>query len=102
MFRITVVLIALVGILACTGQTPTSTLPQGPPPSPGPIGLTPVLSTLTPVAVVSTEVDVSVEKTVSDASPAAGDTISYNIVVSNLSVNPATGIVVTDLLPAPA
>jgi uncharacterized repeat protein (TIGR01451 family) len=43
-----------------------------------------------------------VEKTVSDASPAAGDTISYNIVVSNLSVNPATGIVVTDLLPAPA
>jgi uncharacterized repeat protein (TIGR01451 family) len=44
-------------------------------------------------------VDIEVVKTVSDSSPAAGDTISYNIVVSNLSGNTATGIVVTDLLP---
>jgi uncharacterized repeat protein (TIGR01451 family) len=68
-------------------------------PASSPTGVTGGFSGLVVTPCVSVPVDIEVVKTVSDSSPTAGDVISYNIVVTNLSKNPATGIVVTDLLP---
>src|SRR5690606_28898347 len=48
----------------------------------------------TPVA------DLSVAKSVSDAAPSVGDTVTYTTIVTNQGPNAATGVVVTDLLPA--
>ncbi|MGH2966198.1 MAG: DUF11 domain-containing protein, partial [Solirubrobacterales bacterium] len=44
--------------------------------------------------------DLSVTKTASDASPAEGDTVTYVITVSNAGPDDATGVQVTDVLPA--
>ena len=44
-------------------------------------------------------VDILVRKWVDDANPAEGDTISFGISVGNLGPDPATGVVVSDLLP---
>lgn len=46
--------------------------------------------------------DLSLTKSVSNATPTSGSTISYTLTVSNASASPqtATGVVVTDLLPA--
>src|SRR5262245_9742348 len=44
--------------------------------------------------------DLSVAKTVSNARPNVGDTISYTITVANNGPNDATGVALTDLLPA--
>ena len=43
--------------------------------------------------------DLEVTKTVDDATPDAGDTIVYTIIVTNNGDNSATGVVVTDSLP---
>ena len=46
------------------------------------------------------QADLAVTKTVSDATPNVGDTITYIVTVTNLGPDPATGVQVTDLLPA--
>ena len=46
-----------------------------------------------------TDADLSITKTVSDATPNENDTISYTITVTNNGPDAATGVVVTDLLP---
>ena len=51
------------------------------------------------LVVANCPVDIEVVKTVSDSSPAEGETITYQIQVSNLSENPATGVEISDLLP---
>lgn len=50
----------------------------------------------------ATYADLSVTKTVNDAAPAAGASITYTVNVTNAASSPttATGVVVTDLLPA--
>jgi uncharacterized repeat protein (TIGR01451 family) len=53
-----------------------------------------VTLTVTPTA------DLAVTKTVSDATPNVGDQIIFTVTLSNLSPDDATGVFVTDLLPA--
>jgi uncharacterized repeat protein (TIGR01451 family) len=53
-----------------------------------------VTLTVTPTA------DLAVTKTVSDATPNVGDQITFTVTLSNLSPDDATGVFVTDLLPA--
>ena len=45
-------------------------------------------------------VDLQMVKSVSDPTPSEGDTIIYTLVISNESANDASGIAVTDTLPA--
>jgi uncharacterized repeat protein (TIGR01451 family) len=45
-------------------------------------------------------VDLTLTKIVSDATPNVGDTITFTITLANLGPNDATGVVLTDLLPA--
>ena len=45
-------------------------------------------------------VDVQVEKTVNDATPVLGQTVNFNITATNNGPGTATGVVVTDLVPA--
>ena len=54
------------------------------------------------VTTVSAFADLSLGKTVSNAAPAAGATISYTLSVTNSAASPnaATGVTVTDVLPA--
>ena len=52
-------------------------------------------STVTPQ-----QADLAVVKTVDDATPTVGDTVTFQVVVSNLGPSTATAVVVTDLLPA--
>ena len=44
--------------------------------------------------------DLAVTKTVSDATPNVGDQITFTVTLSNNGPNDATGVQVTDLLPA--
>lgn len=44
--------------------------------------------------------DLSITKTVDDATPSVGDTIVYTVTVTNGGPDAATGVAVTDLLPA--
>ena len=44
--------------------------------------------------------DLQLSKTVNNSTPAVGDTITYTLILGNNGPNPATGIVVSDLLPA--
>ena len=46
------------------------------------------------------QVDLSITKMVSDATPNVGDTITFTIALTNSSGNPATNVTVQDLLPA--
>ena len=48
----------------------------------------------------SVTADLSIGKTVDDASPREGDTVNYSIVVSNLGPGPATVVQVMDVLPS--
>lgn len=52
------------------------------------------------VGITVSSVDLSLTKTVDDATPEAGDTIRYTIAVLNSGPDDATGIEVTDVLPA--
>jgi len=44
--------------------------------------------------------DVKITKTASDATPAGGDPVTYDLLVENVGLSTATGVVVTDALPA--
>jgi uncharacterized repeat protein (TIGR01451 family) len=52
------------------------------------------------VDVIVQAIDLAVTKSVDDASPNEGDTVVYTVIVTNLGPNAATGVEVTDLLPA--
>lgn len=45
-------------------------------------------------------IDVGITKLVDDATPGAGDTINYTLIVTNLGPGNASGVVVTDAVPA--
>jgi uncharacterized repeat protein (TIGR01451 family) len=49
---------------------------------------------------VSTRADLALAKTVSDATPNVGDTITFTVTLSDHGPGTATGVQVTDLLPA--
>src|SRR5262249_8606593 len=49
---------------------------------------------------VNTQADVAVTKTVTPATATVGDTVTYTITAANLGPNQATGVVLTDVLPA--
>ncbi|OWY62813.1 hypothetical protein B7486_56420, partial [cyanobacterium TDX16] len=51
------------------------------------------------VAVTGVEADLSLTKTVDDASPGLGDQVTYTITLANAGPSNATGIVVEDVLP---
>ena len=53
-----------------------------------------------PFAMPGVTVDLAVAKSVGEPSPAEGDTIQYTVRLSNVGLYDATGVVVTDLLPA--
>ena len=46
------------------------------------------------------QADLALGKTVSDARPNVGDTVTFTVTLTNLGPDPATGVQVTDLLPA--
>jgi uncharacterized repeat protein (TIGR01451 family) len=48
----------------------------------------------------TTAADLALAKTVSNASPASGTNVTFTITLTNNGPNPATGVAVTDLLPA--
>jgi uncharacterized repeat protein (TIGR01451 family) len=52
------------------------------------------------IVVTQPQVDLSLQKTVSNSAPHPGDTILYSVTISNSSAQTATGIQVTDVLPA--
>ena len=52
------------------------------------------------IVVGSLAVDLGVSKIVDDASPNEGDSILYSIVVGNAGPDAATGVEITDILPA--
>ncbi len=58
------------------------------------------LPTLITTVIDVPTVDLALTKTVSDATPNVGDTISFTVGLSNLSSTAATGVAVTEALPA--
>ncbi|GGH35921.1 S-layer homology domain-containing protein [Paenibacillus segetis] len=56
-------------------------------------------ATVTPT-LKQTEADLAITNTVSNATPNVGDTITFTVAVTNNGPDNATGVVVTDLLPA--
>jgi uncharacterized repeat protein (TIGR01451 family) len=52
------------------------------------------------VTVTPQQADLALTKTVNDATPNVGDTVTYTVTVSNLGPDPATNVSVSDLLPA--
>lgn len=52
------------------------------------------------VAIVGIEADLSLTKTVDDASPGLGDQVTYTLTLANAGPAGATGVVVEDVLPA--
>jgi uncharacterized repeat protein (TIGR01451 family) len=57
-------------------------------------------STTTPVVPIAGRANVKITKTVDDATPAVGDTVTYTLRVENTGDSDADDVVVTDLLPA--
>ena len=55
---------------------------------------------LTPLVIVATAADIGVTKTVSDPTPAVGKNVTFTVTATNHGPNNATGIVVTDPIPA--
>jgi uncharacterized repeat protein (TIGR01451 family) len=65
------------------------------------------VSAIAAVAVASTAAgqsldpaDLALTKTVSDATPNVGDTVTFTVTLADLGPDPASGVTVTDLLPA--
>jgi uncharacterized repeat protein (TIGR01451 family) len=54
----------------------------------------------TTIGVVAGSADLTVAKTVDDATPNEGDTVTYTVMVSNAGPDDATGVQVADVLPA--
>src|SRR5262249_27142307 len=52
------------------------------------------------ITVTSQQADLQESKSVSDATPNVGDTITFTITLANLGPDAATGVTVQDLLPA--
>src|SRR5204862_524207 len=82
--------------VATPTPTPTPTATATPTPTPTP---TPT-STPTPTPTPTPPPDVSVTKTADDASVSAGSQIGFTATLTNSSVTTATGLSVTDDLPA--
>ncbi len=57
-------------------------------------------STINPAPAEPLQADLSITKTAAPSSPKAGDSLTYTLVVTNNSQNPATAVVVTDQLPS--
>jgi uncharacterized repeat protein (TIGR01451 family) len=55
---------------------------------------------LTPVNIVAAGSDIAVTKSVNNANPAVGNNVTFTITAHNLGADPATSVVVTDVLPA--
>ena len=53
-----------------------------------------------PVVEVEPLVDLKITKSVSDASPKIGDTLTFTLLNENVGVNDASDVVVTDILPS--
>ena len=57
-------------------------------------------TTLTPLVIVATAADIGVTKTVSDPTPAVGTNVTFTVKATNHGPNDATGVQVTDQVPA--
>jgi uncharacterized repeat protein (TIGR01451 family) len=55
---------------------------------------------LTPLVIVATAADIRVTKSVSDPTPAVGTNVTFTVTATNLGPNDATGVQVTDPVPA--
>jgi uncharacterized repeat protein (TIGR01451 family) len=55
---------------------------------------------LAPLVIVGAASDIRVRKTVNNATPAVGNNVTFTVTATNLGPDPATGVQVTDTLPA--
>jgi uncharacterized repeat protein (TIGR01451 family) len=60
----------------------------------------PSLTVLAPLNIVPAAADIGVTKTVNDPTPAVGTNVTFTITATNLGPNNATGVQITDILPA--
>lgn len=60
----------------------------------------PSLTVLAPLNIVAPGSDIAIAKSVSNPNPAVGTNVTFTITAQNLGADPATSVVVTDLLPA--
>ena len=64
------------------------------------VSLAAALSTIFGAHAARAQADLALSKTVSDANPNVGDTITFTVTLTNKGPNDATNVTVTDLLPA--
>jgi uncharacterized repeat protein (TIGR01451 family) len=55
---------------------------------------------LAPLNIVASAADIAIGKTISNATPAVGNNVTFTVTAHNNGPNPTTALVVTDLLPA--
>jgi uncharacterized repeat protein (TIGR01451 family) len=60
----------------------------------------PSSTVLAPLNIVAPGSDIAITKSVTNANPAVGTNVTFTITAQNLGADPATSVVVTDLLPA--
>lgn len=60
----------------------------------------PSTTVLAPLNIVAAGSDIAITKSVNDPNPAVGTTVMFTITAHNLGADPATSVVVTDVLPA--